>query len=242
LKPTLASSVLSAAFLERANRFFWGESMGSTRLLIADDHELIRVGLRHLLEEQPGWKVIAEAQDGREAVAMAKELRPDVAIMDIAMPLLNGVEASRQILAELPRTQILILSVHESDAVIRQVLDIGVRAYLFKSDASRDLVAAVNAVRDDKPFFSGRVAQLLLDGYLGLAEREGDGNGSRLTARQREIVQLLAEGKTSRDVARILNVSVKTAETHRANIMHRLRCHSVSEIVRYAMRNAMIEA
>jgi DNA-binding NarL/FixJ family response regulator len=216
--------------------------MPPTRLLIADDHELIRKGLRHLLEEQAGWKVVAEARDGREAIAKAKETKPDVALLDIAMPLLNGLEAARQI--DPTHTKILILTMHDSDTMIRQVLDAGARGYLLKTDADRDLVAAVEAVRNNKTFFTAKVAQIILDGYLRKPEssKEEAPVDSRLTPRQREILQLLAEGKSSKEVAVVLDMSVKTAETHRANIMRRLNCHSVTDLVRYAVRNEIIQA
>jgi DNA-binding NarL/FixJ family response regulator len=215
----------------------------SLRLLIADDHEIVRRGLRNLLEAQPGWQVAAEAADGREAVKMAKQVKPDVIVMDIGMPELNGLEAGRQILKVDARAKILILTMHDSDSVIREVLDAGARGYVLKSDASRDLVTAVNAIRSGKTFFTAKVAQIVLDGYLGhKPKREPDCGPTRLTPRQREIVQLLAEGKSSKEVAVALGLSVKTAETHRANIMKRLDCHSVSELVRYAVRNNIIEA
>jgi DNA-binding NarL/FixJ family response regulator len=218
--------------------------MDSLRLLVADDHEIVRNGLRSLLEAQPGWKVAAEASDGREAVAKAKEVKPDVAVLDIGMPTLNGLEATRQILKNDSQAKILILTMHDSDPLIRDVLDAGARGYVLKTDASRDLVTAVNAIRSDKTFFTAKVAQMVLDGYLD-KKTHGEETASaktRLTPRQREIVQLLAEGKSSKEVATELGLSVKTAETHRANIMRRLDCHSVSELVRYAVKNNIIEA
>jgi DNA-binding NarL/FixJ family response regulator len=217
--------------------------MESLRLLVADDHEIVRKGLRSLLEAQPGWQVTAEASDGREAVEKAKEVKPDVTVLDIGMPSLNGLEAARQMLKNDARAKILILTMHESDPLIREVLDVGARGYVLKTDASRDLVTAVNAVRSNKTFFTAKVAQMVLEGYLDKKPRKdsvGTSNG-RLTPRQREIVQLLAEGKSSKEVAVALGLSVKTAETHRANIMRRLDCHSVSELVRYAVRNDIIE-
>jgi DNA-binding NarL/FixJ family response regulator len=217
--------------------------MEALRLLVADDHEIVRTGLRSLLEAQPGWQVTAEASDGREAVEKAKEVRPDVAVLDISMPSLNGLEAARQMLKHDARAKIVIFTALDSDAMIREVLDLGARGYVLKTDASRDLITAVNAVRSNKTFFTAKVAQIVLDGYLDKKPRKRDANapGSRLTPRQREIVQLLAEGKSSKEVAVALGLSVKTAETHRANIMRRLDCHSVSELVRYAVRNAIID-
>jgi DNA-binding NarL/FixJ family response regulator len=193
--------------------------MEPVRLLVADDHEIVRKGLRSLLEAQPGWQVTAEASDGREAVEKARAMKPDVTVLDISMPSLNGLEAARQMIKNDARAKILILTMHESDPLIREVLDAGARGYVLKSDASRDLVSAVKKIDDraDEPL-------------------------TRLTPRQREIVQLLAEGKSSKEVAVALGLSVKTAETHRANIMRRLDCHSVSELVRYAVRNNIIEA
>jgi DNA-binding NarL/FixJ family response regulator len=218
--------------------------MGTLRVLVADDHEVVRKGLRSILEEQPGWEVTGEASDGREAVDKVRSLRPDVSVVDVSMPGLNGLEATRQMLRNDPETRVLILTVHESDPLIREVLDAGARGYLLKSDASRDLVSAVDAIRRNKTYFTARVAQMVLDGYLDKKPRpaESDVPTSRLTPRQREIVQLLAEGKSSKEVAVALGLSVKTAETHRANIMRRINCHSVSELVRYAIRNNIIQA
>jgi DNA-binding NarL/FixJ family response regulator len=220
--------------------------MEGLRLLVADDHEIVRKGLRSLLEAQPGWHVAGEASDGREAVEKAKELHPDVTVLDIGMPSLNGLEATRQMLKNDARAKILILTMHESDPLIRDVLDAGARGYVLKTDASRDLVTAVNAVRSNKTFFTAKVAQMVLDGYLDQNPKKEkppvESPKTRLTPRQREIVQLLAEGKSSKEVAVQLGLSVKTAETHRANIMRRLDCHSVSELVRYAVRNNIIEA
>ena len=218
--------------------------MEPLRLLVADDHELVRKGLRSVLEQQPGWQVAGEASDGREAVAKAKELKPDVTVLDISMPSLNGLEATRQMIKQDAGAKVLILTVHDSDPLIQDVLNAGARGYVLKSDAGKDLVTAVDAVRRNKTFFTAKVGQMVLDGYLEKKPRpaNSDAPPSRLTPRQREIVQLLAEGKSSKEVAVALNLSVKTAETHRANIMRRLECHSVSELVRYAIRNGIIEA
>ena len=184
--------------------------MESLRFLVADDHEIVRKGLRSLLEAQPGWQVAAEASDGREAVEKAKELKPDVTVLDIGMPSLNGLEAARQMLKNDSDAKILILTMHESDPLIREVLDAGARGYVLKTDASRDLVTAVNAVRSNKTFFTAKVAQMVLDGYLEkkLKKENDESAKTRLTPRQREIVQLLAEGKSSKEVAVQLGLSV----------------------------------
>jgi DNA-binding NarL/FixJ family response regulator len=221
--------------------------MAPIRLLIADDHEIVRRGLRTVLEARPGWVVAAEASDGREAVDKAKQVKPDITILDISMPTMNGLEAARQIIKHVPETKVLILSIHDSDSLIRQILEAGARGYLLKSDASRDLVSAVDALLWNKTFFTRQVEQIVLEGYFrkkGTRDDDGDDeiDALRLTARQREIVQLLAEGKSSKEVATALEISVKTAETHRANIMQRLDCHSVTELVRYAVRNHIIQA
>jgi DNA-binding NarL/FixJ family response regulator len=189
-------------------------------------------------------EIVGEASDGRQAVTMAKEHNPDIVILDIGMPSLNGLEATRQILKVRPQTKVLILTMHESDTVIREVLDAGARGYILKTDAGRDLVTAVESLRRNKAFFTSRVSQMILDGFLKgePRPRDGESSGIRLTPRQREIVQLLAEGKSSKEVAVTLDLSVKTAETHRANIMRKLDCHSVSEVVRYAIRNKIIDA
>jgi DNA-binding NarL/FixJ family response regulator len=213
-------------------------SMESLKLLVADDHEIVRKGVRCLLDAQPGWQVMAEASNGREAVEQAKWLKPDVAILDIGMPSLNGLEAARQILKNDPHIKIVILTMHDSDSLVREVLKMGARGYVSKTDAMRDLVTAINAVRSGDTFFTAKVAEVVLEGYLDKSEA----TDSRLTPRQREIIQLLAEGKSSKEIAVALGLSTKTAETHRANIMKRLNCHSASEIVRYAVRNNIIEA
>jgi DNA-binding NarL/FixJ family response regulator len=214
------------------------------RILVADDHDIIRRGLKELLTSRPGWEVCAEAKTGREAVTLAEQLKPDVVVMDISMPDLNGLEAARKIRKSLPKCEILILTLHFSDQLVREIVEAGVRAYIMKSDADRDLVAAVEALSNHRPFFTARAADMLLDGFVRPhATVDPDAViRNRLTAREREIVQLLAEGKSSKEVAVSLGISVKTAETHRANIMRKLELHSVSELVRYAVRNQIIEA
>jgi DNA-binding NarL/FixJ family response regulator len=219
--------------------------MASLRLLVADDHDVVRKGVRALLEEQPGWEVVAEASNGREAVEKAKLLQPDVTILDLSMPELNGLEAARDILKSVP-TKVLILTIHDSEPLIRQTLEAGAQGYVLKSDAGRDLVSAVDALRRNKTFFTPKVAQMVMEGYLGHPSKTNEDDsrkaGLRLTTRQRQILQLLAEGKSSKEVAAALNISVKTAEVHRFNIMRRLDYHSVSELVRYAIRHHVIEA
>ena len=220
--------------------------MAPFRIVLADDHEVVRAGLRALLEEQQGWEVVAEAVDGREAVEKATKLKPDVVVIDIAMPSLNGLEAVRQIVKAVPHCRVLVLTMYDSDPLIQQVLQAGARGYLLKSDAGRDLVSAIDALRRNKTFFTPKVSQMVLEGYLDKSPKEKEpdavAESLRLTSRQREIVQLLAEGKSSKEVAAVLGLSVKTAETHRANIMRKLDCHSVTELVRYAIRNHIIAA
>jgi DNA-binding NarL/FixJ family response regulator len=214
------------------------------RILIADDHELVRRGVRTLLEAESGWKVVAEARDGQEAVDKATELKPEVAILDIGMPRLNGLDAARRIKKAVPQIKVLILTMHDSEHLAWEVLKAGARGYVTKSDTARDLVLAIEALRRDKTFFTPRVDRIILDNFLQgkFAKNGKEQNGERLTSRQREIVQLLAEGKSSKEVSVLLNLSVKTIETHRANIMKRLGCHSVSDLVRYAVRNNIIHA
>jgi len=214
------------------------------RVLIADDHEVARRGIRALLESHENWEVCAEAKDGREAVELAASERPDLILLDIGMPNLNGLEAARQILTVSPDVPILILTMHDSDNVVREVLRAGARGFLLKSDAGRDLVAAVEALQVQRTFFTNRVSQMVLDGFLERGNTEkiaDDGSGDVLTAREREVIQLLAEGKTSKEVAVTLNLSVKTAETHRTNLMRKLGLHSVADLTRYAVRNGIVQ-
>ena len=218
-------------------------TMTTTRILLADDHEVVRQGLRVLLEAQPGWEVVGEAQNGREAVDKVRNLKPDIVVLDVTMPELNGLEATRQILKSAPQTEVLVLTMHESEQVAREVLAAGARGYLLKSDAGRDLVSAVDALRHRRPFFTPRISQMVLEGFLH-GPAIGDGTHTKrdlLTPREREIVQLLAEGKSNKEVATTLGISPKTIETHRANIMRKLNLHSVSELVRFAVRNRMVE-
>ena len=213
------------------------------RILIADDHEVARRGIRALLESHPGWEVCAEAKDGREAIEIANRMKPDLILLDIGMPNLNGLEAARQILATNPDAAILILTMHDTDHVVREVLRAGARGFLLKSDAGRDLVAAVDALQGQRTFFTTRVSQMVLDGYLDRGQESENGNiaSDTLTTREREVIQLLAEGKTSKEVAVTLNLSVKTAETHRTNLMRKLGLHSVADLTRYAVRNGIVQ-
>jgi DNA-binding NarL/FixJ family response regulator len=212
------------------------------RILVADDHEVVRHGVRALLEARPGWQVVAEAVDGREAVEKSKRLQPDVIILDIGMPGLNGLDAARQILKAAPKSGILILTMHESEQVVREVLAAGARGYVLKSDAGRDLVNAVEAVGRQRIFFTSSVAQVVLKRSLGRNNETTPlpAEPVSLTHREREVVQLLGEGKSNKEVADILGISVRTAETHRSNIMHKLECGSLSDLVRYAIRNHII--
>jgi DNA-binding NarL/FixJ family response regulator len=216
--------------------------LATFRIFIADDHEVVRKGLTALLQAQADWEVCGEAADGREAVEKAQQLKPDVVILDIGMPSLNGLEATRQILKTNPQARILILTLHDSDQVVREVLNAGARGFLLKSDAARDLVAAVEALRRDKTYFTSKVASMVLEGYLkgGTGPAPATVGRNRLTPREREIVQLLAEGKSTKEVAVALGLSVKTAETHRSNIMRKLQLHSVSDLVLYAVRNNIV--
>jgi DNA-binding NarL/FixJ family response regulator len=213
------------------------------KILVADDHDIIRRGLRQLLTAHPGWEVCAEAKTGREAVALAERHKPDVAVLDLSMPELNGLDAARRIRKNLPATEVLILTLHFSDQLVRDIVEAGARAYIMKSDADKDLVSAVEALAEHRSFFTARAAEIVLDGFRKpRTSSEGKPSAGRLTSREREIVQLLAEGKSSKEVAVSLGISVKTAETHRANVMRKLALHSVSELVRYAIKNQIIEA
>jgi DNA-binding NarL/FixJ family response regulator len=217
--------------------------MNRLRILVADDHEIVRRGLVSLIKSHPNWEICAEADNGRQAVEKASKSKPDIAILDIGMPVLNGLEATRQILREHPGVRILILTITDTDQAVQAVLDAGARGFLLKSDAARDLVTAVEALAHNKTFFTARVADLVLSGYLNRTQRSVENNISLpgLTSREREVVQLLAEGKSTKEVACHLDVSVKTAETHRSNIMRKLGLHSVSELVLYAVRNNIVQ-
>ena len=216
--------------------------MAKLRILVADDHEIVRRGMLSLLEGDPDLEICSEATNGRDALEQVRATKPDIVILDIGMPSLNGLEATRQILKERPQTKVLILTVHESEQVIREVLDAGARGFVLKSDAARDLVAAVDALRKNKTFFTSRVAEMVLNGFLvkGHNPLRGAFGKGRLTPREREVVQLLAEGKTTKEVASVLGLGFKTADTHRTNIMRKLGLGSLSELVLYAVRNGIV--
>jgi len=209
-----------------------------TRILIADDHEVVRSGLRAILEAHDGWQVVAEACDGKEAVTKAVETEPDVAIIDYSLPMMNGVEATRQIRARVPAAEVLIFTMHDTDVLIGELLEAGARAYLLKSDAKQYLIAAVESLADHKPFFTGKISEQLLDAFLAKHRSKSD---APLSPRERLVVQLIAEGRSNREMSEILNLSIKTIETHRAAAMRKLNVTSTAAIVRYAIRNKLVE-
>jgi len=211
------------------------------RILVADDHEVIRQGLRTVLEGRPGWKIAGEAANGRQAAELARTLKPDVIIMDISMPEMNGLDATREILRDAPASEILILTLHDSEQLAEDVLKAGARGYVLKSDAANDLLRAVDCLRQHTPFFTSRVASMVLERFRNSVsgETRPDDAFVKLTLRERQVVQLLAEGKSNKEVAGALGISVKTAETHRANIMHKLGCSSLPDLVRYAIRTGV---
>jgi DNA-binding NarL/FixJ family response regulator len=214
----------------------------TARLLLVDDHEIVRRGLRSILAVRRDWEIVGEAANGREAVELARRWKPDVVIMDISMPELNGLDATRQILSISPRTEVLVLTMHESEDLVRDVLKAGARGFLLKTDARENLLAGIEALRLHRPFVSSRVNESVLIPYLGGGALKGESASGRLTPREREIIHLVAQGLTNREIASRLNISVKTAETHRTNVMRKLDVHSVSTLVRYAVRNHIIDA
>jgi DNA-binding NarL/FixJ family response regulator len=214
--------------------------MNSVRILIADDHELFRRGLAAELTQVPGWVVAGEAGNGRDAVELAAALKPDLVVLDLTMPELNGLEAARKIISANPAARVLILTAHESEQLVREVLSAGAQGYVLKSDAGRILIAALQSLLDGRSFFTSNVARMVLDGYLRSESRDAS-TPETLSAREREIVQLLAEGNSNKDIARTLKISVKTTETHRSNIMRKMGFGSLPELVRYAIRNKIIE-
>lgn len=215
--------------------------MTPIRILLADDHTVVRKGLRMLLESQPGFKVVADAADGRETVALAEQHSPDVVVMDVAMPILNGIEAARQITAKIPHAAIVFLSMHSDEAYVMKALKAGARAYLLKDSAEYDLIAAIRAVAEGKAFFSPAISKMLVEDYIRqMREKDVEDSYDLLTTREREILQLLAEGKNNKDVANLLNLSLYTVETHRSNIFQKLNLHSSAELILYAVRKGVI--
>ena len=215
--------------------------MSRLRLLLADDHTVVRQGLRRILEDRPEWEVVAEAGDGREAVRQAEVHKPDVAIVDVAMPLLNGIETTRQITRKSPATRVLVLSMHADEAYVTQILRAGATGYLLKDSADVDLIQAVAAVAKGTSFFSPAIARVMLDDYVQkLAEKGVTDRYESLSEREREIFQLIAEGKANKEIAALLSISPSTVETHRARIMEKLDLHSAAEIVLYAVRRGVI--
>jgi len=215
--------------------------MSNIRILLADDHTVVRKGLRLLLESQPRFVVIAEAADGREAVALAAQHRPDVVVMDEAMPMLNGIEAARQITAKWPQTAVVFLSMHSDEGYVLKALKAGARAYLLKDSAETDLIQAVKAVSEGKAFFSPAIGKMLVEDYIRqMRDRQVEDSYDLLTTREREVLQLLAEGKNNKDVAAILNLSLYTVETHRSNILEKLNLHSGADLILYAIRKGVI--
>ena len=206
-----------------------------TRILIADDHDIVRVGLRPVLEARPGWEVVAEAKNGKEAIIKAMATKPDIIIMDYSLPMMNGVEATYQIHKRLPNVSIMVLTIHDSDVLIGQLLDAGARAYVLKSDANRHLVAAVESLVQGRPFFNGHVSEQLLE-WARRREKK-----SPLSSREQAVVQLIAEGHSNKEMAAILSLSVKTVESHRATARQKLNLTSTAALVRYAFRNKLAE-
>ena len=214
---------------------------GSVRILLADDHGIVRQGLRSVLSRDPSFEIVGEAADGREAVSLAETLRPQVVIMDIAMPELSGIEATAQIAKAIPDAQIIILSMHSDETYLLRALHAGAKGYLLKDSAEVDLVRAVHSVSRNRPFFSPEIAQVLLEDYMRSLQTRGlsDSYGL-LTDREKEVLQLLAEGRSNKEVATLLNLALSTIETHRASLMQKLNLHNTAEIVLYAVRKGII--
>ena len=217
---------------------WWEKAAGAvTRILIADDHDVVRSGLRSILDEQPNCEVIAEASDGKEAILKAMEAKPDIAVLDYTLPFINGLEVTRQIRARLPRTEVLIFTMHDNEALIHDLLKAGARGFVLKTEAKQQVVAAIEALASHKPYFTAKISEALLKSFLTKPERRQ----SVLTNRERGVVQLVAEGLSNKEIAELLNISVKTVETHRGSIMRKLNLSSAAALVRYAIRNKLVE-
>jgi len=218
--------------------------MTGLRILVADDHDVVRHGLRSLLESRHEWVVCGEASNGREAVELTSALKPEIAIVDIAMPEMAGLEATREILKASPSTQVIILTMHESEELLREVVDAGARGYVLKTDKGRELISAIDAVRNHNTFFASKVAEMVLHRFLETKSTPSKAVASQtqsLTAREKQVLKLVADGKSNKEVAVDLKISVKTAEAHRINIMRKLDAHSVVDLVKYAMRNNILQ-
>jgi DNA-binding NarL/FixJ family response regulator len=215
--------------------------MKYARILLADDHELLRRGVRSVLAERPGWEVCGEATNGREAVEMAGKLRPDIVLLDFSMPELNGLEAARQISRLVPRCQILMLTLADSELLVEELIAAGARGYVLKTDASHVLLHAVECLVEHRPYFTSKAAEVLLNRSRPKV-KGAKSPGIPLTPREREVVQLVAEGRSTKEVAHVLGISAKTAENHRTNIMRKLKLKSAADLVRYAIRNGIVTA
>jgi DNA-binding NarL/FixJ family response regulator len=213
--------------------------MNNMRILLADDHEIVREGVRALIQGRPGWSICGDATTGREAVAMALDLKPDIVIMDIGMPELNGLEATHQIRKAMPEVEVLIFTANETEEIVRQVFHAGARGYLLKTEANKHLIPALEMLSKHRTYFSSKISEMIFSGFLTGKTRADD---SGLTPRERETIQLIAEGKSNKEIAGIFGISVKTVETHRASIMRKLKLKSMAELVRYAVRNGIVEA
>ena len=208
-----------------------------TRILIADDHDVLRSGVRSILEGHEGWEVVGEARDGKEAIDQAVAMRPDIVILDYGLPLVNGVEATRQIRGRVPGIEVLIFTMHDTDSLVRDVLEAGARGFLLKSDDKQLLVSAVESLAAHKPFFTAKVSETLLATYLSKASPDE----SALSSREKAVVQLIAEGKTNKQIANILSISTKTVESHRALALRKLNLDTTADLIRYAIKNKLVE-
>jgi DNA-binding NarL/FixJ family response regulator len=208
-----------------------------TRILIADDHDVVRSGIRHIIENQPGWTVVAEAADGKDAIAQAIATNPDVAILDYRLPLLDGIQVTRQIRRRVPSVEVLIFTMHDEENLLHELLEAGARGYVLKSEAQQHLISAIQALADRRPFFTGRASEALLKAFLTDMSKVAQ----PLTSRELGIIQLVAEGHSNKQIGAVLNLSIKTVETHRASVMRKLGFHSAAGLVRYAIRNNIIE-
>ncbi|HWY51222.1 MAG TPA: response regulator transcription factor [Chthoniobacterales bacterium] len=217
--------------------------MRRLRILVADDHEVMRTGVRALIEQEPGWQVCGTATNGQEAVEGARKLKPDVVVLDMTMPELDGLSALREIKHTVPNTEVVIFSAYHSEEVIEELFDSGAKSYIQKSDACRHLVAAIKSLAEHKPFFTSEISQILFAKFLsGSAGKKQNGQEHAVTSRERDVVRLLAGGNSNKEVANSLGISIRTAETHRATLMRKLGLESLAALVRYAIRNNIIDA